>query len=134
MQYLFLKSCTPKLPHCCACICFFIEVLAINIFGNKNNHSSSKYSIYFPSSARQNSHIAVSAFATSTNGKNMLKTIASTEQYCGQRLTYEVIAFLPKSGHFRSKLLVMALNARVSTLLYGRQSVAIHFAIVRLIR
>ena len=28
----------------------------------------------------------------------MLKTIASTEQYSGQRLTCEVMAFLPKSG------------------------------------
>ena len=37
----------------------------------------------------------------------MLKTIVSTEQYCGQRLTYEVMAFLPKSGHFGPKLLVM---------------------------
>ena len=123
-----------KLPHCCACICFFTEVQAINIFGNKNSHSSSKYSTYFSSLARHNFHIAVSAFATSTNGKNMLKTIASTEQYSGQRLTCEVMAFLPKSGHFGSKLLVMALNAPISTVLYGRQSAAIHFAIVRLIR
>ena len=123
----------PQLPHCCACIWFFIEVLAINIFGNKNSHSNSKYSIYFSCPACHNFHIAVSAFATSTNGKNMLKTIASTEQYCGQRLTYEVMAFLPKSGHFGSKLLVMALNARLSTVLYGRQSAAIHFSIVCLI-
>ena len=107
-----------KLPHCCACICFFIEVQAINIFGNKNSHNSSKYSTYCSSLARHNFHIAVSAFATSTNGKNMLKTIASTEQYSGQRLTCEVMAFLPKSGHFGSKLLVMALNAPVSTVLY----------------
>ena len=64
----------------------------------------------------------------------MLKTIASNEQYSGQRLTCEVMAFLPKSGHFGSKLLVMALNAAVSTILYRRQSAAIHFAIVHLIR
>ena len=80
----------PKLPHCYASICFSTEVLIINIFGNKNSHSSSKHSIYFSSPTRHNFHIAVSAFATSTNGKNMLKTIASTEQYSGQRLTCEV--------------------------------------------
>ena len=50
----------------------------------------------------------------------MLKTIASTEQYSGQRLTCEVMAFLPKSGHFGSKLLVMAWNVHISTVLYGR--------------
>ena len=98
-------------------MCLFTKVLAINIFGNKDSHSSSKYSIYFSSPTRHNFHIAVSAFAISTNGKNMLKTIASTEQYSVQRLTCEVMAFLPKSGHFGSKLLVMALNAAVSTVL-----------------
>ena len=106
----------------------------IQTFGNKNSHSSSKYNIYFASPARHNFHIAVPAFATSTNGKNMLKTIASTEQYSGQRLIYEVMGFLSKSGHFGSKLLVMALNARISTVMYVRQSTAIHFAIVCLIR
>ena len=51
-----------------------------------------------------------------------------------EHLYWEVMAFLPKSGHFGSKFLVIALNAAVSTVLYERQSAAIHFAIVRLIR
>ena len=40
------------------------------------------------------------------------------------------MAFLPKSGHFRSKLLVIALIAHISIVLYRRQSGGIHFAIV----
>ena len=41
--------------------------------------------------------------------------------------TSVVIPFLPKSGHLGSKLLVIALNAVVCTVRYGRQSAAIHF-------
>ena len=60
----------------------------------------------------------------------MLKIVANTEQYSGQCPTCEVMAFLLKSGHFRFKLLVIAINARISIAVYGRQSAPIHFAIV----
>ena len=43
------------------------------------------------------------------------------------------MAFLPKLGHFGTKLLITALNVHVPTILYERQSTAIHFAIVYMI-
>ena len=61
-------------------------------------------------------------------------TKSTHQQYSWQCPTWEVMAFLLKSGHFGSKFVVIALNATVSTVLYRRQSAAIHFATVRLIR
>ena len=96
-------------------------------------HSYYKYNVYFSCPTCHNFHFFLHAYATAMMGKNMLRNSGSTEQYSWQCPTWEIIAFLPKSGHFGSKFLVIALNAAVSTILYGRQSAAIHFAIVRLI-
>ena len=127
-------SYTPQLPLCYACICFFIQVLTISIFGNMNKHSSCKYNVYFSCPTRYNFHFAMHAYAIAMIGKNMLRNAGSTEQYSWQCPTWEVMAFLLKSGHFGSKFLIIALNAVASTVLYRRQSATIHFAIVRLIR
>ena len=123
-----------QLPLCCACIYFLIQVLPTNIFGNMNRHNSYKYSVYFSCPTPHNFHFAMHAYATAMIGKNMLKNARSTKQYSWQCPTWEVMASLPKSGQFGFKFLVIVLNVAVSTILYGRQSAAIHFAIVHLIR
>ena len=105
----------------------------MNMFWNMNSHSTSKYSVIFSIPIRHGFHFAMRAFATLVMGKNMLKIVANTTQYSRQCPTYEVMAFLLKSGHFGSKLLVIALNVSISTILYGSQCIAIHFAIVHLI-
>ena len=120
----------PLLPLCYVGICFFIQVLATNIFGNMNRHSNYKYNVCFSYPTCHNFHFSMHAYATTMMGKNMLRNAGSIEQYSGHCPTWEVMTFLSKSGHFGSKFLVIALNAAVSTVLYGRQSVVIHFAIV----
>ena len=71
----------PQLPLCCACICFFIQVLPINIFGNMNKHSSYKYNVYFSSPTRHNFHFAMRAYATAMMGKNMLRNAECYEPW-----------------------------------------------------
>ena len=130
----FLKSCMSQLLLCYACISFLIQVPPTNIFGNINRHSSCKYNVYFSCPTCHNVHFAMHAYASAMIGKTMLRNAGSTEQYSQQCPTWEVMAFLLKLGHFGSKFLVIALTLAVSTTLYGRQSAAIHFAIVRLIQ
>ena len=64
--------------------------------------------------------------------KNLRQT--GKQQLQSKFPTSVVMAFLPKSGHLGSKLLVMALNAGVCTVRYGRPSAAIHFPIDLLTR
>ena len=69
------------------------------------------------------------------DGKKVLRNAGRIEQY--SLIVSHLRRLWPSyqsSGHFGSKLLVIALNVCIFIILYGMQSVAIHFAIVCLIQ